>query len=622
MSTKTIKQRIALVAVSALTAGLFTVVSAPAAKATLSTGAQASTLMLATYDPVGTLTADASTTLTSNRSKGWVSDTSSTAATVWAASSVTYGNSTAGGAHTGVVTTNAKIAFIANSASSNTSGVTVVVTGGTISDVAASTGTASLNGTATAVSVFATGVTATGTPPQNGAVTHSDVTLTGLFEISAAAGQTATITAYTGDGIVGTTTRTAGALIGTWTLTVAAASASGVYNAGESTVTQQACIAKSAAAAGTNSYDTISRCQNGTMGVVYVNLKDAYASNITGGSLAATATNGSLVNVIVSTPASADNYAATAAFDSGTLAASNYVVVTQPTANTAGSTTVTITHQGTVVGTKTINWTGDAASIAVDTVNSSATIRNGASTTTSTSQPLNVVYVVKDAAGNVLSTSTRPTVANATGSMVGATISTSDSVGVVQYSLAAGLGYGVDTINHPGGDQPDNRGAGTYQLKFLKADGSPIYSNTVKVTVSYGTAYTFTASWNAAQYAPGDIGTITITAKDAYGNLISTGQTLAGLNIVTGLSTVGTACSTSSTFLNGVKTCTYSAGNTTGGFAWSVALTTGSSQVPVTGTVKIVDGAVSNAEVLKSIVALIASINKQIAALQKLILKR
>jgi hypothetical protein len=38
--------------------------------------------------------------------------------------------------------------------------------------------------------------------------------------------------------------------------------------------------------------------------------------------------------------------------------------------------------------------------------------------------------------------------------------------------------------------------------------------------------------------------------------------------------------------------------------------------------VKVVDGAVSNAEVLKSIVALIASINKQIAALQKLILKR
>jgi hypothetical protein len=36
----------------------------------------------------------------------------------------------------------------------------------------------------------------------------------------------------------------------------------------------------------------------------------------------------------------------------------------------------------------------------------------------------------------------------------------------------------------------------------------------------------------------------------------------------------------------------------------------------------VTDGNVSNAEVLKSIVALIASINKQIAALQKLILAR
>jgi hypothetical protein len=277
------------------------------------------------------------------------------------------------------------------------------------------------------------------------------------------------------------------------------------------------------------------------------------------------------------------------------------------------------------VGTKTINWTGDAATIAVDTAKSAATIRNGASTATATSQPLNVVYVVKDAAGNTLGVSTRPTIANQTGSMVGTSISTSDSVTVVQYTLAAGLGYGVDTINHPGGDQPSNRGAGTYQLKWLKSDGTPIYSNTVNVNVSYGTAYTFTASWDKAQYSPGDIGTITITAKDLYGNLISSGQTLTGLNIVTNttnMPAVGTACSAASTFTNGVKTCTFSAGNTAGGYAWSVGLTTGSDQSPVTGTIKIVDGAVSNAEVLKSIVALIASINKQIAALQKLILKR
>ena len=625
MSTKTIKQRIALVAVSALTAGLFTVVSAPVANATLLTGTQSGTLMLGTYAPVGTTAASASASITAPRSLGWVADTSASAAALWAAGGVTYGNSVAGTAHTGVVTAGAKIAFLANSVTSSSSGVTVTVTGGTISSPATNTGTVSLNGTATSLSVFNTAVTATGTPPQNGAVTHADITLTGLFEVSAAAGSTATITAYSGDGIVGTTTRNSGALIGTWTLTVAASSAAGAYNAGESTVTQQACIAKSATAAGTNSYDTTSRCANGTMGVVYVNLKDAYTTNILTGALAATATGGSLVNVIVTTPTSGDNYAATTAFDTATPGAANYIVVTQPASGAAGSTTVTITHNGTVVGTKTINWTGDAATITVDTVRSAATIRNGASTATATSQPLNVVYVVKDAAANVLAVSTRPTIANQTGSMVGTSISTSDSATVVQYTLAVGLGYGVDTINHSGGDQPGNRGAGTYQLKWLKSDGTPIYSNTVNVTVSYGTAYTFTASWDKAQYSPGDIGTVTITAKDVYGNLISSGQTLAGLNIVTNttnMPAVGTACSTASTFTNGVKTCTFSAGNTAGGYAWSVGLTTGSDQAPVTGTVKIVDGAVSNAEVLKSIVALIASINKQIAALQKLILKR
>ena len=53
MSTKTIKQRIALVAVSALTAGLFTVVSAPVANATNTAAAPsgygaASTLVIGT----------------------------------------------------------------------------------------------------------------------------------------------------------------------------------------------------------------------------------------------------------------------------------------------------------------------------------------------------------------------------------------------------------------------------------------------------------------------------------------------------------------------------------------------------------------------------------------------
>ena len=61
---------------------------------------------------------------------------------------------------------------------------------------------------------------------------------------------------------------------------------------------------------------------------------------------------------------------------------------------------------------------------------------------------------------------------------------------------------------------------------------------------------------------------------------------------------------------------------TTGGTFNTVVQIAGTVTKSAEAKYSVTDGAVSNAEVLKSIVALIASINKQIAALQKLILKR
>jgi hypothetical protein len=81
---------------------------------------------------------------------------------------------------------------------------------------------------------------------------------------------------------------------------------------------------------------------------------------------------------------------------------------------------------------------------------------------------------------------------------------------------------------------------------------------------------------------------------------------------------------------DGTRTYTYTVGGTTAVTAGSYtsiidfASLTAVAAVKATPTYKISTGStdVSNAEVLKSIVALIASINKQIQALQKLILKR
>jgi len=626
MSTKTIKQRIALVAVSALTAGLFTVVSAPVANATkLAAGVgygDASTLVLGTNaDTDGTPNlptaaqlgaAVAAVPLTS---VGWVANTSTTNAN---SSTNSVGTSTTGGiARTAVMQAGGKIAFAATSVASagtTSAGVTVTVTGGTIGSLVTTSAPISLAGDARSASVYNTQVVGLNT-------------LAGTFSLSGAAGTVATIAAYTGTGITGDTTRTSGDLIAIWSITIASADNAGTVNLAESTVTQQPCITYATTSGATNAFDTTSRCANGRLGVVYVELKDVFTSSVNGGNLAATVTAGNVNVVNAYQTASGDNYAATSAFDTAAATSRNYVLVTQPVANTGGSSTVTITYNGAIVGTKTITWAGDVASIVVDVANSATVIGNGVSSTLgaagATSFAKNVVYTVKDAAGNAISGLT-PTLVDATGAMLGATLSTSTDSSVTVAQSSATLNVGYSTINHPGGTATANFGAGSYKIQVLNSAGVAVKSNEVKVTVASQTTYSFTASFDKASYIPGDFATLTISAKDVFGNPMPTGKTLPGLVIAvsTGLTAAGAACDSASTFKAGVKTCSYAVGNTAGSYSWSVALTTASDQAPATGVVKIVDSAVSNAEVLKSIVALIASINKQIAALQKLILKR
>jgi hypothetical protein len=170
-------------------------------------------------------------------------------------------------------------------------------------------------------------------------------------------------------------------------------------------------------------------------------------------------------------------------------------------------------------------------------------------------------------------------------------------------------------------------------LKLTNASGASVTSAVQTVTVSSGSTASFAASWDKAVYTPGDIATLTITLKDAYGNLMATGTTMAGLTngllppgtAAAGFGAVGSSCGDSSTVTAGVRTCKYGAGNVAGSYSWSVDLNTpgGANQSATIGSISISAGsAVTNADVLKSIVALIASINKQIQALQKLILKR
>jgi trimeric autotransporter adhesin len=616
MSTKTNFKRVALVAVAALGLGVLTSVAPASATANVNLG-DPSTFMIS-VKPTITGSGVANGALTQSASKGWVSKTSTngTANNGGTADTIGYDLTSAAPAATGVVLAGAQIAFNLAGPNTTATGLTVVVTGGSLSQVR----NAALDSTATPT-VSTDGTTAV--LVQNATTAGR---LIGNATISAAAGTTATIAAYTGTGITGTSTATVGALIGIWTLTVGASNTTGVYNAANSTIATQVAFTKSTTASGNLAFDDNSRIANGGVGAIWYSLKDAFLSPITTGSLAVTSTNSAGV-LISGTVATALPFSATTAFHTLAVPADGegWIIVNQPVSNTAGSSTVTITLDGQVLATKTLNWNGDVASLSVDTVNSQSNLKNGADLTFAGGLG-GIIYVAKDAAGNAVDIATAPTVTGATGALVGASIAaiTATSNGALQNSIT---GYGYNTMSIPSSSL---NGKGTYQLQVLNSGGVAVKSQTVTVNVSASSGLdSFAASWDKASYAPGEIAVLTVTGKDTLGNVIADGTAAAGLSLTVagsataGLSAVGTACTTATTFSGGKFTCKYSA-NSEGAWSYSVDVTTNiNTQSPTVGSLKVTSGGgVSNADVLKAIVSLIASINKQIAALQKALLKK
>ena len=167
-------------------------------------------------------------------------------------------------------------------------------------------------------------------------------------------------------------------------------------------------------------------------------------------------------------------------------------------------------------------------------------------------------------------------------------------------------------------------------MKYVNQDGSVITSNALPVTCSGG-AYTYTAKYDKSTYNLGDIATLTVTFKDSKGNLandIDTPTVKVAAITTSGLGSAVTAPAVGDLPVNGVITYKFPVGNSamaTGTFANSVDFPTvdaASAQTAQTVTLTIASSGTSLNDVLKGIVSLIASINKQIAALAKLVTKK
>jgi hypothetical protein len=618
MSTKTIKQRIALVAVSALTAGLFSVVSAPVANAAIV--AQGGLNIATTNSTTGAaiVTAGGGDTA-ADRSLGFVAVTSADG-TNQVAVGTTGRHVKAGTTGTANALAGAQIVASVQESTAGGAGNAVVITvsGGTVGGAVSDSGAMAYDGTNTAVS-SATAATVL------------------AARVTANPGTTSmTISAYEGTAVTAAAPTTGGTLLGRWVITIVSASVSGVVSVADSTLYIGASQAKgTACTASPNNtaptFDNFARIDNGRVACIRVALADAYGLALgSTGSLQASATGGSLVEI---GGAAADAYTASLSFDSDTYAtAGSWISVLQPVSNAAGSTTVTITYQGVVLGTKTLNWNGIASAIELDTANSVSTFNAGASSEATVlaltpGSKLGIVYRVKDAAGNNIAFASTPTIADATGSMISATLdATGNATENVPQTVALGRGRSTMYIGNS-----SVTGAGTYKLSITNSAGTVIKSPAYNATV-VGSVATFVASWDKASYTPGEIATLTIKGLDSAGRGAADG-TLLGTGTVISVNTDGfghltstceTTPATSSGFLGGQKTCKFAVKNTPGSYSYSVKVASSTSQAETTGTLAVVasSATVTNADVLKSIVSLIASINKQIQALQKLILRR
>jgi len=629
MSKTTIRKRIALTATTALFAGMLSLITAPVSSAAV---LHSGTVGTSTANPVlgsesGNTTLYVATTENTGGAAviGTISTTTPLATTSVAARST---------------------GLLSKDTSTGTAQTATMLVGGTLSLYAGVT-------TTVAVTVSAGTIASTATSSAS-TVTFADPARTVLFSMPAAADVATTGVAllWTAPSTAGTYTismyyRTnttaptlaspsSGTLGAQITVTVVAASAGGAYSAAYSI-----CQTKTSATAqiSTSTADsTSSSVVNGAQWYIGFALNDAYAADLASGSIVATATNGGIVNLSTASGGATALSAGTASTVVGYHSGENAQVrVDQPTAGAPLTTTVTITYNGTTVCTKTVTIAGAAASIAISDV---ATVDLGGSDTNANwlSDAFNsgaasgrnghYYITLRDSAGNIVmpasssefSMDPATTTTTVTGLSVNSSVATTTS-STSLFSKSVGT-FTCGPV----------AGSSAVKLRHTSSVTGVTITSPAFTARCADDPWTYTASWDKASYVQGEIATLTVKFLDSKGNAANSLDAPGVVTMITPMLTAVTTTGSASMLpkADGTKAYTFTVGTPSGmtaGTYTSIIDFTSLTAVAAekqTPTYKLSTGGdtTTNADVLKSIVALIASINKQIQALQKLILRR
>jgi hypothetical protein len=620
MSKTTIRKRIALTATAALFAGMLTVVATPSA--------------YATHNAVGESNENSATAGTVNGSMFTATDSNPGVSAAAATNSAGASAFSKG--------------LLAKDTSSGTAQTATVLAGGTLS----------LYATVTTAAAFSASGGSLVTTTSAGTTVYYNATNTysGVPKISTSASYVATL--WTAPTTVGTYTvslltgfsdtstggssvqvagdgRTPPTLSAAITVTVVAASAGGTYSAAYSACQTTQNLAGLSSAALVAGVDSTSSVSNGGNWAIALKLRDAYSAALVSGNLVATATNGALLSwgstagTVTATPL-AGTGSTVVAYRAGSLDA---LRIDQGTAGAPLTTTVTISYNGTTVCTKTVSIAGKVATLEVSAIqtqdlSTSTHTKDIDESGRATGQLFQVV--AKDSAGNRVATEDLGTF-SADSASLAASLPTVTAVSIAHSATATSS---TSPYSYSTGLYTCGAAAGTasMKIKFTTTGTGEAVTSPAFTLRCADNPYTYTASWDKASYVQGEVATLTVAFKDSKGNaannVVSPGAATFITPMLTAVSTTGSATMLPSA--NGSKTYTFTVGTASGmtaGTYTSIIDFTGLTDVAAdkaTPTYKLTTGGdtTTNADVLKSIVALIASINKQIQALQKLILKR
>jgi len=575
MSTKTLRKRIALVAVSALGAGMLSLVAVPAANAAAGTG-KTPIAGVAYISPTASTNGSASAatlTVYAHNADNTVLTTTDYAEGTSVGYVVTDVQAvTSGSLSSGAVLSNGAISFLGKSGTKlgvvATNGIITATDGGSDAVISGSLASA-YDGTAEAAAF--------------------------VVKPTGAVGSVMTVSFYAAS-TVSATSPTNGTLIGTFALTIVASGSSNIVSAAKSSLI----VDTSSSFASTVDQAAGFSLSNGATGYVTVSANDAYGVPLSGThAVTVSATNGAKVGFSAYPSTSS---AVTTSIPSG-------VYVNQGTANAAVSTEVSVLVDGVSIGSKTITFAGDLSKIAVTVL---GIAQKGSAAATN----IVLAYKAYDAAGNRVALAA-PSI-KGTDAVVNTgavqTAETATVTGTVGFNCAT---YGTNT--------------GLY-LQATNTAGATIVSDKFAISCA-GDMYTYTAKLDKSTYKQGEIATLTISGFDVKGKPSNDIQVIGSATYKPAISgsymTAVNAPLYTDYTTNGVITYTFIVGNTAGSYSMAVDLplltnpAANATDVSKTVGYSIAsDGGVSNAEVLAAIVNLIASINKQIAALQKALTKK